>query len=453
MTMPARELALRALLDRKGMVTRHLDRLLVECRPSPADAGLATELAHGVMRRRRTLDAIVAAYSSRPGRNPSPAVQQILRMGVYQLVFLDRVPAFAAVDESVKICRRRHARQAGFVNAVLRNIGRGLGPVDVGSQALDARSIPISPNRSRKLDRDALGDVAEDAVAFLGNACSLPDDLAARWLRTYGSVAKAFEPAMQVNARPQMVARVNTHRATVGAVLARLAGQGVKAAAHVNGRSIVFGQHVSFPDLDVFTEGLVTPQDATATAAAMELDVQPGMRVLDFCAAPGTKTTQLGEMLRGRGELVAVDVSDEKLQRVEEAGRRCGIDNLRTCPAGQVGSLPVGGFNRVLVDAPCSNTGVLARRVEARWRFAADRLGKLAGDQRDILTLASTFLAPGGRLVYSTCSVEPAENGKVVQAFLRKQPALSRVADRLTRPLGFASPEQYRDGGYWAVLA
>jgi 16S rRNA (cytosine967-C5)-methyltransferase len=257
---------------------------------------------------------------------------------------------------------------------------------------------------------------------------------------------------MQANARPPVVVRVNLFRTTVSAAMAALASAGIRAVAHENGISVAFVDHVSVAGLELFRQGLVTPQDPSATDVAPALEVAPGMRVLDFCAAPGTKTTHLGELMAGRGEIVAVDVGPEKLSRIADAARRCGLDIVRTLPADQVGSLDGGSFDRVLVDAPCSNTGVLARRVEARWRFSIDGLRRLAGDQRQILSLAAMFLRPGGRLVYSTCSLEPEENQAVVRAFLKKHGRLKLLKEKLTPPLGFIPSAQYHDGGYWAVM-
>ena len=448
----ARELALAALLDRKGMVVRHLHRRLDERSVSPAEAALATQLTCGVVRRRRTLDAILSAYSALPGKAQPPAVREILRLAVYQIAFLNKIPNFAAVNEAVSACRKRHPRLVRFVNAVCRSIARGLSDERAGAAPLTGRAIAVTPDCHRVGDRQLLGLSAGDPAVLLADLCSLPDELAQRWCQRAGSPERAFAAAMQVNAPPVIVARVNPVQTTVPRVLEMLAEAGVQAVAHSDGRSIVFVDHVSVADLEVFRRGLITPQDATAANVVPALEVAPGMRVLDLGAAPGTKTTQLGELMGGRGEIVAVDVSSEKLSRIEAGARRCRLDNVRTCLAGDVVSLSPASFDRVLVDAPCSNTGVLARRVEARWRFRADRLNKLATDQRRILAMAAAFLTPGGRLLYSTCSLEPEENQRVVHAVVNKHRHLKLVAERGVEPLGFAPPHEVHDGGYHAVL-
>ena len=190
--MDARELALEALLDRQGMVTQRLDRLVAERSPSPADAGLAMELAYGVRRRQRTLDAVARAFSRQPNRKGPQAVDEILRLGLYQLLLLQRVPDFAAVSEAVSACQRRNPRRAGFVNAVLRNVIRQMEPAQDGPFPVTGDAIAITPDNYVPLRRQVLRSAEQNVVQFLGESCSLPDDLAQRWLARYGSLERAF---------------------------------------------------------------------------------------------------------------------------------------------------------------------------------------------------------------------------------------------------------------------
>ena len=442
---------MQALLDRQGMVSTHLERLLAERAPEPVEAALATELAHGVVRRQATLDAVVGAYVDRPRRELPAGLRQILRMGVYQILMLDRVPEFAAVNEAVNACRKRFPVQAGFVNAVLRGVARGAGEPRTGEFPFEADTVPVELDRHRRLDRPVFPP-PEEHTSYIAQACSLPEDLAAGWLERFGSMQEVYRLAMHANSRPPVVARVNLWKTSVPAVLAELAAAGVEAIAHESGRSIVFQGHVNVAELAAFQQGLITPQDATATEVAGALDVGPGMRVLDFCASPGTKTTHLSELMQGRGLIVAVDVNQDKLERVRQAQQRCGLDIIQALPTKQAGSLEPGSFDRVLVDAPCSNTGVLARRHRARWRFSAEEITRLAHDQAQLLGLSAIFLTPNGKLVYSTCSIEPQENERVVRAFLRQHRKLALLDQKLTLPAGAGDPRTYRDGGYRALL-
>jgi 16S rRNA (cytosine967-C5)-methyltransferase len=173
-----------------------------------------------------------------------------------------------------------------------------------------------------------------------------------------------------------------------------------------------------------------------------------------MCAAPGTKTTQLAEAMRNEGAIVALDVSRERLAKVEDNCRRMGVTIVRTLTADQAGGLEVGSFDLALVDAPCSNTGVLARRPEARWRFEESAIASLAADQRQLLSLAAQFVRPGGRLIYSTCSIEPEENGQVARwaASRPGAPTLKLIREELTQPGGAEDPRNWHDGGYFAIF-
>lgn len=448
----ARDVALAALCDRGGNVTAHLNRLLSAEHLRPADAALARELAMGVVRRQRTLDALIAAFArGDSGRTPL-WVRQILRLGVYQLLFLQRVPEFAAVNEAVEQVPRRRSGLRGFVNAVLRGVSRAASAPQAGPVPFAPDVIPIAADAFRRLDRPVFADPAADAAGFLAGAFSLPDELAGRWLGAFGGLAGAARVALHANARPPLLLRVNLARASVAEVLGRLTDAGVAAAAHANGLSIVLRGHAELSGLAVFAEGLVQPQDAAATSVVAAPEVRPQMRVLDMCAAPGTKTTHLAERMHNSGEIVAVDVSAEKLARIEESCRRMGASIVRTVLAENIGPLVEDAFDLVLVDAPCSNTGVLARRAEARWRFSNANLAALARDQRDLLRLGAQFVRSGGALVYSTCSLEDEENAQVVRSVLSDEPTLRLLKQRQILPAGAGDPARWSDGGYCAIL-
>ena len=447
----ARDLALAALRDRAGNVTAHLNRLLATSAPPAEEAALARELALGVVRRRRTLDAVLSAFE-RGGRGRTAGkIRQITRLGAYQLLFLDRVPAFAAVNEAVaQVGTRSKAR--GFVNAILRSVSRSLSPPQSGPPPLEADVVAVGADRFRRLDRGVFPDPRQDAAGFLAEAYSLPDELARRWLAGFGGLAEAARVATHANARAPLIMRVNARRATVGQVLERLASAGVEAVAHANALSVVVPGGADVTSLEVFTAGLVQPQDAAATDVVASAAAEPGMRVLDLCAAPGTKTTHLAERMDDRGSIVAADVSGDKLARIEAGCRRMGVTIVRTVLAERLAEAADEPFDLVLVDAPCSNTGVLSRRPEARWRISPKRLRSLARDQRRLLTLAAELVRPGGRVVYATCSLEAEENGQVVRDVLARRKRLGLIEERTGLPAGADDPARWRDGGYWAAL-
>ena len=448
-----RDLAVWALRDRAGNVTAHLDRLLARAELPPSQRRLARELALGTLRRRGTLEVVLKAFLKQPDRRlPSP-LTEILHVAVYQLLFLDRVPDFAAVSEAVDQADRfQHKRQAGLVNGVLRTIARNVSPVTQGTPRPVRDVLPVAPGAYRTFKRNVLPDAEIDPAGYLAAAYSLPPLLAKRWVERFGSLQKVIQIAAHANVRAPLVLRVNTLRGDLDAAMASLASDGVATAVHANGSSIVIMEPVNVRELSVITDGLVQPQDPTASAVVAECGVHGGMAVLDFCAAPGTKTTHLAQLMGNRGSILAVDVSARKLQRIDDNCSRLGVTIVTTVPGEQVGSLDVESFDLVLADVPCSNTGVLSRRAEARWRFDEHLLAKLKSDARLLAIAAGAFVRPGGRLVYSTCSIEPDECGEIAEGIRRRDPRMKLTYEKLTLPDGAEDPTQWHDGGYVAVF-
>jgi 16S rRNA (cytosine967-C5)-methyltransferase len=449
----ARDIAVEALRDRSGNVTAHLNRALERDGIAGQDASFARELALGAIRRRGTLKAVLGAFLQQPNRPLPGALREILYVALYQVLFLDRVPEFAAVDEAVRQASTdKRPKHGGLVNGILRTVLRELSPVEAGPVPHAVDAIPVGPNAMRRVKRAVFTDPQEVAAKYLAQAYSLPEPLAARWIRQSGSLDGAAAVATHANCRAPLILRVNTLRATVETVLASLAEAGVEAGPHANGVSVVLGHQGKVTGLDVFRDGWVQPQDATATGVGLAAAPQAGMRVLDFCAAPGTKTTHLAEQMDNRGEIVAIDISDEKLGRVQDNCSRLGVEIVRTLRAEQAGSLDPESFDLVLADVPCSNTGVLARRAEARWRFSEKAMARVTKDQRMLAVAAAQFVKPGGRLVYSTCSIEPEECGQVVAHLATAGIPVTLEREELTLPGGADAPAEWHDGGYVAII-
>lgn len=450
----ARDTAVRALRDQAGNVSAHLDRLLGSGGMSAHDRALAAELTLGCVRRRATLQQVLTTFLAQPRKRIPGALNEILHVALYQILFLDRVPDYAVVDEAVKQAARfHHKRQAGLVNGVLRTVIKTISPAETGPPPVAADVIPIGPQRHRPAGRAVFPEPAVDPVGYLAAAGSLPEELARRWVRRLG-FERAVEAATCGNARPPTILRVNRLRSDVDALLAELSSADITARRHANGLSVVLdARGVRLGELAAFQQGLVQPQDPTATDVVLAAEPQPGMSVLDLCAAPGTKTTALAEWMDNRGAVTAVDVSDEKLQKIDDNCRRLGIEIVQPLLAEKLGSLPVESFDRVLVDAPCSNTGVLARRAEARWRFDPQALGRLVKDQQFLLAAGARFVKPGGRLVYSTCSIEDEECGDLAQRLTRNDPRMRLESEKLTLPGGADEPAHWHDGGYVAVFS
>ena len=350
---------------------------------SQADRNLTTEIVMGVLRSRSRLDSVIAANSSRPLNKLDAEVLLALRIAAYQILFLSRVPARAAINESVELVKRaRKTSAAAFVNAVLRVLSAGGPPVDV----------PDSAGAS------TASDVAEKLAH--------PQWLVERWARNFGiSQAEAIcEYDLRV---PATAIRVEDE-----AVLSELKSEGVQLVA---GELLTSARVVSEGEITqtrAFREGRVFIQDEASQFIA--LLVGRGSRILDCCAAPGSKTAAIA----ARNPDAAIVAAELHPHRAEILRRRVRAANVQVITADATRLETQSDFDRVLADVPCSGTGTLARHPEIKWRLKPEDLPDLQGRQVDILRSALELLAPGGRAVYSTCSLEPEENDAVVEEVL-----------------------------------
>jgi 16S rRNA (cytosine967-C5)-methyltransferase len=387
------------------------------------DRRLAQELVYGVMRQRSTLDWMIHRRTN--GRPQLPALQDLLRLGLYQLFFLDRVPAHAAVHETVELAREAgFPQQSGFVNAVLRGCDRDRQPLQMEIERLKE---------------------ADPAIAW-----SHPAWLVERWQGRFGKAGlrKMLE---WDNSPPPTFVRVNTLRTTPEQLNERWATEGVIAGAVDHdwipaGHVYHLQSHPPLAGLGSFLEGGFYVQDPSTLLAVRELDPQPGEAILDFCAAPGGKTAHIAQCLGNHGRVVAHDNSSTRLRLVSENCARLGVTCVETISPPASPGQP-GTFDRVLLDAPCSNTGVLRRRLELRWRIRPEEIGRLAETQCRLLERVGTLVRPGGVLVYSTCSLESEENDAVVAAFSGPGSAFDLVRQRHLDPV-----RNRVDGAFVAVL-
>jgi 16S rRNA (cytosine967-C5)-methyltransferase len=355
----------------------------------PRDRALATRLAYGVVQRRDTLDHVVATLAARPVSKLEPAVLGALRLGVLQVAFLDRVPAHAAVTESVELAKRESRAGAGLVNAVLRRATR------------EARALVA-----------ALPD-ATPAQAALRH--SHPRWIADLWFGALGpETARALMAAG--NEPAEAAVRANTLRTTPAELAAQL-----PVASHAADRlpeGLVLDEAFDAFSSPLWEEGLFMPQSRAAMAVARILDPQPGEAVLDLCAAPGGKTTHLAALMGGEGRVVAVERHPGRAEALGRTAGRMGAAAVEVRVADAAEPQEAGAYDRVLVDPPCSDLGTLAARPDARWRKDPAAVEELAARQASILAASARAVRPGGVLVYSTCTISPAENERRVDAFL-----------------------------------
>ncbi|HUD71223.1 MAG TPA: transcription antitermination factor NusB [Dongiaceae bacterium] len=381
------------------------------------DRGLATELVYGVLRRRSILDRAVAAAASRPLARISPLLLNILRLAAYQLLYLERIPVHAIVDEAVGLARRRSGRPAAaFANGLLRGMTRR-----------------GRPRVEEVLGRAVAGD-REAAREHLAIATSFPRPYVDRVLDRDGD-AQGAALLEALNAPAPVVLRAMRRSGGAGKVAARLRAEGIETTPSPWLEEALRVAGGAVPATPTFRDGWVYVQDEAAQIlAALLLPAGAGDRVIDFCAAPGGKAILLADHPEPPGLLVAADASRARLRRLCANAARLGIERLR--PVVMDGARPAlrGRFERLLVDAPCSGTGVIRRHPEIRWRFDAAALGRSAARQRRLIAAAADLLAPGGRLVYSVCSLEPEEGPEIVDALLAARPDLRLLDARTILP-------------------
>lgn len=389
----ARETAVRGLIevfDRNGFSNLVLDSLMRQDELSPQDRAFCSALFYGVVEKRITLDWVLKQYSETPMAETTSAVREILRLALYQLIFMPSVPPSAAVDEAVKLTRVFRAEiAAGFVNGVLRSFLRSEMAFALPKHRLDQLSVQYS----------------------------VPTELLALWNTVYGK-DKTAEILSGIGGPPPIFARVNTLKTTVEELIPLLQEEGVTAEPAGFPGALRLYEMGSVTALSSFEKGLFHIQDLSSQQCAAALGVLPGMRVLDVCSAPGGKSFTLAETMENSGELLAMDLSGNRLSLVSSGAERLGITILRTSinDAAKPNSL-LGQFDRILCDVPCSGYGVIRRKPEIRYK-TPESVRELPALQLQILTVSSGYLAPGGRMVYSTCTLNRAENEKVVQSFL-----------------------------------
>ena len=475
-----RQIAARVLQPRRaaGAFTEDLlETALARAQLSPANRALCQEIVYGAVRWQATLDWLIARKTG--GRKQKPALQNLLRLGLYQIFWLDRIPDHAAVNETVELARQNgFGAQAGFVNAFLRGYLR------------EADAI-------RKLLADL--KISEPALGW-----SHPEWLVKRWQKRWGGENAARLMAWN-NTPPKAFARVNRLKIDAGELLKQWGRENVEyesvrsggrqtaafpaeiessgflpKAATLENPVLELKSHPPLASLESFQRGWFYVQDPSTLLAPCILDPQPGETILDLCAAPGGKTTFLAQLMNNQGRIVARDISKERLKLILENCARLGVTCVETSlDTPRPGPLPVwrgegeivrvaqkhslappqrgeGGrrsgegiekFDRVLVDAPCSNTGVMRRRVDLRWRIQPGEISRLQRTQLGLLAQASAKLKSGGVMVYSTCSLEPEENQEVVKQFLAECPDFKLESEQELLPFVDAV-----DGAYVARL-
>ena len=378
------------------------------------DRRFVTELVYGAVKAGDTLDWVIKKYLKLPWRKVDSLIQEILRLGAYQLLYMDKVPASAACNESVELAKKYGNQGAAkFVNGVLRTM-------------------------VRQPEKGKFPEGQGNATVQLALTEQHPEWLVRRWIKEFG-YNEAKELCQFNNRQAPVSIRTNTLKISPSELLLQLTALGVEAvrSSYVD-EGFVLESHGSLDALAPLQEGYCQVQDESSMLVAHVVDPQPGDFVLDVCSAPGGKTTHMAALMEDRGRIVACDIYEHKLQRVMDNAQRLGIHIIepKLKDARQIHEEFAGQADRVLVDAPCSGLGVLRRKPDSRWRKTPELLKELPKLQLEILESASACVKDGGILVYSTCTIAQEENQDVVKAFLAQHSefVLENTGERLPVP-------------------
>ncbi len=396
--MTAREIAVKVLKDvetGKAKSDTIINGYFNQSSLERLDKAFAMEMVYGTLRERAKIDHIIQQFYNHDYQKMDVDIRNILRIGVYQLFYLTKVPKWAAVNESVELAKKLKNQFLGnLVNGVLRNIS----------------------NNIETINFKVKGGTFADQIAL---QYSHPKWLLERWLTRF-SLQEAQDLMTANNTPPTISFRINPLKTTLAEVEQMLSEKQVHYKKSLLENFLIPEKFFDMEEL--LKMGYVSVQSEAQAIACMLLGAQPGERILDMCAAPGGKSTFLAEQMRNTGKILALDLYGNKLQDINRLATTLGISIIETAKQDARLFQTEEKFDRVLLDAPCSGTGVLSRRAELRWRLSPNDITTLAKTQRELLDNATRLVKDEGIIVYSTCSIEPEENQQLVNAFLYDRP-------------------------------
>jgi 16S rRNA (cytosine967-C5)-methyltransferase len=422
----------------------------------------ATDLVFGTIRNRFVIDNVISRFADCPVERIQSKLLNIIRIASFELIYNPQTPEYSVLNEAVNTAKAiAGKKQTAFVNAVLRQITRHIKERQVPlSQAENQRTLPQNLSTGCQFDTDILPDPEGSPADYLSLAFSLPKWLVVDWLSEF-SEEQVRQICFASNRRPSIYIRPNILKTTAEEIAEKLqkadidceivpnvipAQAGIQKSSDADDSMIRIKSPKAITKLPGFKQGLFTVQDVTASLPVRLLNTRPEWTILDLCAAPGTKTTQLAELTGDSAKIIATDIDPQRLKSVKENIARLGITRVDVLPYEEILNSK---FDCILLDVPCSNIGVLAKRIEARYRINPKAIEKLTKTQNDLLGTAAKMLKPNGRICYSTCSIQKAENSECVRDFLRRNPGFELESELLTLP----SAEGFdRDGGYVAVI-
>jgi 16S rRNA (cytosine967-C5)-methyltransferase len=421
----------------------------------------ATDLVFGTLRNRKAIDMVITKFSGRPVKRIQEKLLNIIRIGTYELIYCPSVEQYAIVNEAVSNAKAAGtARQSGFVNAVLRQVARHISNRQIVLTKRNADNIlPLTPTAGCQFDISFLPDYQASPAEYLSIAFSLPQWLVAGWLDEFGEESTR-QICFASNRRPSIYLRPNPLITTIEALTEKLRNAGIDLEVNDEDSMIRIISPRSISQLPGFAEGEFSVQDISASKPVRMLNPRPSWKILDLCAAPGTKTAQLAEVTGDSAKIIATDIDNRRLEKVRENINRLGINSVDIIPYEKIlgisdcrlanGDFQIENFvDCILLDVPCSNTGVLAKRIEVRYRIEPKVIRELASLQSKLLITAAKMLKQGKLICYSTCSIQKTENNELVENFLRDNQDFTLESQQLTLPTteGFD-----HDGGYAAIL-
>ena len=410
----------------------------------------ATDLVFGTLRNLTAIDAVINALSGCPVQRIQKKLLNIVRIGCYEIVYTPSAAKHSIVNEAAQSTKTiAGQKQVGFVNALLRQILRHIinhqTPL---SKANIKRNLPLNIETGCEFDMDFLPDFEKEPAEYLSTVFSLPQWLVTDWLTEFGR-EKTHEICFACNRRPSVYIRVNTLKITPDELKAKFEQDNIELEkVHVIGSENML--RVKSPGvvslLPGYDEGLFMVQDLTASLPVKLLNPQKGWKILDLCAAPGGKTAQLAEVTGDLASIIATDYDSERLVKVKENIDRLGIKSVEVANYNEIEGME---FDCILLDVPCSNTGVLAKRIEVRFRLEPESIAEFAKTQRELLERATSMIRPYGTTCYSTCSIQRQENSDIVRDFLSSHVNFELVTEQQIVPS--ADIIDY-DGGYTAII-
>ena len=435
----------------KHDAAERLNKLL----PQTDRSGQATDIVFGVIRNQTALDSVITKCGSIEPERVKPSIWNLLRIGVYELVYAPKTAEYAIINEAVELAGQKGTKKtAGFINAILRAVQKNIQSRQVSLSGADPRkTLPQDPQNGCAFTTDLLPDPKKESANHLSKAFSLPNWLVAEWLHAY-SPQQTRDICCASNRHPSVILQPNTLRISAKQLHHQLTQQGLDCEINSEQTACCLKHSGPINKMPEFLDGIFLIQDSTAANAMKCLNAQPGWNILDLCAAPGGKSIALSMQIQDKGCILASDSDKKRLQKVRQNAERMRISAIEiVMPTHITQKLKkLSALDAVILDVPCSNTGVLARRVEARRRLRKNDITPLLKTQAQLLQQAAAFCQQQTKLVYSTCSIQPEENQQQIRQFMKHHTQFKLITEKLTLPAVQTEMEFDHDGGYVAVM-